>query len=412
MGTERDHPRPLRSLLLLAGLLPAQVQAEAQSPPDVGESSDTPVEITFVDVGQGDAIVVQGPDGVAMMVDAGSASPLQALSRLGVDSLALVVASHPHRDHIGGMDAVLTARPVARYLDSGVSPESALHERLQATLDRLGAVEQLVAVDTTLRVGALTVEVLAPDDPAEGSVGLIVRHGAFSVFLPGDAEEDELAAWLRRGVVPDVTVLKASDGGSRAGFTHAFVEAVAPEMVVISVGAGNDQGLPRPEAMTAYRQHADPVLRTDLDGHITVRGFPDGGYEVLTGETLDGRRLRPEPDAEPGPEPAGPVSIDVVVSAPGTRLHDLNGDYATITNQTDVTLDLSGWSLCDLTTRCFRFPTGTSLRPGRDVVVYTGYGYPDGVSFFQNNDRRVWNENGDEATLYDEAGRTVVRHVY
>ncbi len=395
------------------------------------------MEITFVDVGQGDAVIIQGPDGAAMMVDAGGASPLQALARLGVDSLALLVATHPHRDHIGGMDAVLTARPVARYLDSGVAPESADHERLQATLDRLGGIERAAAVDTTLRVGALTVEVLAPDDPRVGSVGLVIRHGAFSVFLPGDAEEEELTTWLDRGAVPDVTLLKASHHGSEDGFTHAFVDAAAPELVVISVGAVDTRGLPRPEALTAYRQHAVQLRRTDLDGHITVRGFPDGRYEVLTGPTLDDRELRTDRAATPGGnrgsagpgegaldsavidtvgpvsiDTVGPVSIDIVVDAPGTRPGDLNGDYATLTNRSNEILDLSGWRLCDLTTRCFRFPPGTSLRPGRDVVVYTGYGSPDGVSFFMNNDRRVWNENGDEATLYDEAGRTVVRHVY
>ncbi|NNF13431.1 MAG: hypothetical protein HKN72_09415 [Gemmatimonadetes bacterium] len=425
MGIERDHPLTLRSLLLLAGLLPVQAQIEAQPPPQVGGSSSRPVEITFVDAGQGDAVVIQGPTGEAIMVDAGSASPLQALSRLGVDSLGLLVASRPHRDHIGGMDAVLTARPVARYLDSGAPTESPVHERLHATLERLPAVERLSPADTAFRVGALTIEVLAPGDPHAGSVGLVVRHGAFSVLLPGDAEREELATWLRRGLVPDVTVLKASDHGSRGGFTHAFVDAASPEVVVISVGGENIRGLPRPEALSAYRQHAGHVLRTDLDGHITVRGFPDGRYDVLTGETLDDRQPRAEPQHDsapsaldpPGPDEAapdtaGPISIEVVIAAPGTRPGDLNGDYATITNRGDETLDLSRWSLCDLTTRCFRFPAGTALRPGRDVVVYTGYGLPDGVSFFMNNDRRVWNENGDEATLYDQAGRTVVRHVY
>lgn len=422
------------AVVLSAVLLFAQTRASAQSSPPGGETPGAAVEITFVDVGQGDAVIIQGPDGAAMMVDAGAASPLQALARLGVDSLALLVATHPHRDHIGGMDAVLTARPVARYLDSGVAPESAVHERLQATLDRLGGVEQAAAVDTTLRVGALRVEVLAPDAPRVGSVGLVIRHGAFSVFLPGDAEEEELSAWLARGAVPEVTLLKAAHHGSEDGFTHAFVDAAAPELVVISVSADNTRGLPRPEALTAYRQHAAHMLRTDLDGHITVRGFPDGRYEVLTGPTLDDREPQTDRAATPGDrrgaagsvdggrdpatidpvdtETVGPVSIDIVVGAPGTRPGDLNGDYATLTNRSSEILDLSGWSLCDLTTRCFRFPAGTSLRPGRDVVVYTGYGSPDGVSFFMNNDRRVWNENGDEATLYDEAGRTVVRHVY
>ncbi|MDX1495828.1 MAG: lamin tail domain-containing protein, partial [Longimicrobiales bacterium] len=96
----------------------------------------------------------------------------------------------------------------------------------------------------------------------------------------------------------------------------------------------------------------------------------------------------------------------------GFRPGDLNRDFAVLANQGDAPVDVSGWRICDLSTRCFRFPPGTSVRPNRRIVVYTGYGTPDGASFFMNNDRRVWNEDGDEATLYDEYGRLVLRHVY
>ena len=345
------------------------------------------------------------------MVDAGRESPLRALSRLGVDSIDLLVATHPHADHIGGMDDVLTARPVGRYLTSDGAPETAVHQRLEATLERLSGVDRTVASDTAFTVGDLAVEVLAPGDPAIGSVGLVARFGDFTALLPGDAGRDELTRWLEEGRVPDATLLKASRHGGRDGFTHAFVAAAAPEVVVVSVGADNRRGHPRPEALAAYRRHAADILRTDLDGHVTVRGFADGDYRLLTGVTLDDRVVRPR-EATIEPDSVGLVSIDVVVGAPGSRPGDLNADYATLTNRSDTTLDLSGWRLCDLSTRCFRFPPGASVAPGDDVVVYTGYGATDGVSFFMNNDRRVWNENGDEATLYDTADRVVERHVY
>lgn len=419
MGTERERTGlPLRRLVrggsivrflvvtLLAGSSPSAAQ-------QIGPDPTGAVEITVLDVGQGDAIIVRGPDGTTVMVDAGRESPLRALSRLGVDSIALLVATHPHADHIGGVDAVLTARPVGTFIDAGASPESATHQRLNATLDRLSGVERVVAVDTSLRVGGMTVQIVAPDDPDGGSVGVVVRHGVFSVLLPGDAEEDQLRSWLERGVISEATVLKAAHHGSETGFTFPFVDASSPELVVISVGSGNRLGHPRPEALTAYSQIAEHVLRTDLDGHVTIRGFPDGSYIVLTGETLDDRRewgAGGEGLAAPDGEVA--VDIRVVVDAPGARQGDLNSDVATLTNRSGDNLDLSGWRLCDLSTRCFRFPEGTTVAPGRRVAVYTGYGMPDGVSFFMNNDRRVWNEDGDEATLYDRDGGVVARHVY
>lgn len=420
---------PLIRILLATALLSASALQ--------GSGQATPVEITFLDVGQGDAVVVRAPGGEVLMVDAGSDAPLRALSRLGVDSIDLLVATHPHADHIGGMQGVLTARPVARYLSGGDTSSSSLSQGVEATLDRISGATRLSAEGQRLQVGDLSVEVLpfASRDPGmEGkapapSVGLVVRYGGFSALLSGDAEEVQLAAWVEAEVVPEVTLLKASHHGSQSGFTVPFVEAAHPELVVISVGGANRRGHPRPEALTAYGSVASTVLRTDVHGHVTVRGFPDGSYEMLTGADLDDlQRMDPERGETDASTPGSSsqagadealamgadeaLAMEVEVDAPGFRPGDLNRDHAIIANRGDTAVDLSGWRLCDISTRCFRFPSGTSAPPGRRIVVYTGYGIPDGASYFMNNDRRVWNEDGDEASLYDADGRLVLRHVY
>lgn len=412
-------------------------------PPSSLAAQGPPVELTFLDVGQGDAIVVREPGGGVVMVDAGPEPPLRPLSRMGVDSIALLVATHPARRHIGGVDGILTTRPVEAYLDDGRSYDSALRRGARATVDRVAGVARLGAREQLLQIGELEVEVLplAPSGPdgAIPSVGLVLRHGAFTALLPGDAKEAQLDAWVTAGDVPEVTLLKASSHGSEDGFTFPFVEAAAPEIVVISLGGESLSGHPRAEALTAYGSVARDVLRTDLRGHIRVRGFPDGRYEILAGPRVDALELvdppegadrdhrRPAevsatgvPDADDsaagaereGGGPSEPLALEVVVDADGWRPGDLNRDFVQIRNRGERRLDLSGWRLCDLTTRCFRFPAGSSVPPERMVVVYTGYGMPDGASFFMNNDRRIWNEDGDEATLYDDDGRLVVRHVY
>ena len=115
------------------------------------------------------------------------------------------------------------------------------------------------------------------------SVGLVLRFGSFTAFFSGDSEVEELTHFLREGVVPDVTLLKAPHHGSNDAFTPDFLQTSCPEVVVISVGE-NDYGHPRPEALSAYEAVAQWVFRTDLVGQITVLGAEDGRWDVLAGQ--------------------------------------------------------------------------------------------------------------------------------
>ena len=392
-----------------------------------GDAQEASVQITFLDVGQGDAIVIRSPEGQTAMVDAGRGEPLRYLQQMGVDEIDLLVSTHPHADHIGGMDDVLTARPVRFYMDNGQPHTTATYERLMATLLRLEDVTYLEAVPRTIDLGSVSLEVLPllpPDgvDHNNRSVSLLLRFGDFTAFLSGDSEELELTHFVRSGLVPDVTLLKAPHHGSANGFTRAFLEAARPEVVVISVGEDNTYLHPRPEALTAYGSAADYVLRTDRDGHVTVLGYPDGRYEVVLGQEVmasgtESARpplpLQPETDRmEAVTGQAALVSVRVVPDAPGNDHDNLNGEYVSIQSHVEGALDIGRWRLCDVSSRCFRFPDDASIEPGGRVVVYTGYGMNDGVSFFMNNGRAVWNNDGDEATLFDAHGHPVLRYVY
>ncbi len=386
-------------------------------------SQEPSVQITFLDVGQGDAVVIRSPEGQTAMVDAGPNAPLRFLQQMGIEEVDLLVATHPHADHIGGLVDVLTARPVRFYMDNGQPHTTATYRRLMATIELLPDVTYLEAVPRTIELGSASLEVLelmSPDvDHNNRSVSLILRFGAFVAFLSGDSERLELDHFIRNGVVPDVTLLKAPHHGSINGFTPEFLEAAQPEVVVVSVGSGNPYHHPRPEALTAFGSVADHVLRTDRDGHVTVLGYADGSFEIVTnsGDVVPVTASVPvggeqaEQSAVSG-EFATPITVTVVADAPGDDHHNLNGEYVVIQNHGASELLVGRWRLCDLSSRCFRFPDDTRIAVGRRVVVYTGYGTSNGVSFFMNNGRAVWNNDGDEATLYDEAGNAVVRAVY
>ena len=388
-------------LLALAGGLVSPVAAQ-----------DTParVRITFLDVGQGDAIVIRAPAGEVAMIDAGAGSPLRELQRLGVEEVDLLVATHPHRDHIGGIDAVLTARPVGYYLDNGAATGGDLLAQVTASVDNLG-VTRLGPSARTIRLGAVTLEIFPPSETAVAtgaeSVGVLLTFGEFTAFFSGDADREQLDHWADRQAFSELTLLKAPHHGSVTGLSRTFVERSAPEVVVVSVGSDNVLGHPRPEALAVYGSYADQLLRTDRDGHVTVFGHADGGYEVALGE-----RLLP-PTQAPLVGDGSTVALHVESGARGgSAPRDLNAQYLVVENRSPSNMPIGRWQVCDLSTRCFRFPDDAVVRAGLRVVVHTGLGMPDGVSFFMNHDRSVWNPDGDEATLFDENGVEVARTVY
>ena len=435
------------SVACLAALPPAAVAA-------LPMGQDGPfVQVTFLDVGQADAVVVRAPEGQTALIDAGRSAPLRALADLGVNRVDLLVATHPHADHIGGMAAVLDVLPVRFYMDNGQPHTTATYLSLLRTL-RESSVTYLAAEPRRLSLGSVEIEVL-PLPPVGGtdhndrSVGIVLRFGAFAAFLSGDSEVGELAHFLARNAVPDVTLLKAPHHGAENGFTRAFLEAARAEVVVISVGV-NGYGHPRAEALAAYGATSERVYRTDRHGHVTVLGYQDGRYEVVLGDALvaagrdlaserdaagqDGRGsggATPDREATPAGVPRVPVapvpragapaaaaaaaaalSLTVVADAPGNDHQNTNGEYVVLTSRAARELDVGGWRLCDAARHCFRFPAGARLPAGGRVAVHTGRGRSDGSRFYMGSGRAVWNNDGDTATLYDAAGAVVARHVY
>ena len=417
---------------------PAQDSSSQDAPPS---AQDAPaLRITFLDVGQADAIVVRAPEGQVALIDAGQSAPLGLLAEMGIDGIDLLVATHPHADHIGGMAGVLDAIPVRFYMDNGQPHTTATYAHLLRTLQRHTEVTYLAAEPRAVSLGSARIDVLPlpageAEDLNDRSVGLVVTYGSFRAFLSGDSEVGELGHFLARGVVPDVTLLKAPHHGSDNGFTGEFLAAARPEAVVVSVGT-NGYGHPRPEAMSAYAAVAEGVYRTDLHGHVTVLGYEDGRFEVFSGADLvaEGRErgdagtvpargasvVVGAPGLTDTSEPyevlpvgsSGTIGLSVFADAPGNDHRNTNGEYAVLENGAEVDVDVAGWRLCDLARHCFRFPPGAVLRAGGRIVVHTGRGASDGVRFFMGSGSAVWNNDGDTATLYDRSGTVVLRHTY
>ena len=250
------------------------------------------LELRFLDVGQGDAAVIR-EGGKTVLVDAGhSGKIMHQLQALGIDTIDLVVASHNHADHIGGMTAVLNSIVVPYYLDNGVPHATATYQRTIQAVAANGA-QYLRPTHRTITLGSAQLRIMPPPpsrDQNNSSVGLLVEYGRFRALLTGDSELQELQYWLKNESIPRVNVVKVAHHGSWNGTSADWVQTTRPEVAVISVGASNAYGHPSPLVIQQWQSVGARVHRTDAEGTISIVANMDGTF-VDTTERSDTTRI-------------------------------------------------------------------------------------------------------------------------
>ncbi|MBA4159128.1 MAG: MBL fold metallo-hydrolase [Gemmatimonadetes bacterium] len=291
-------------LTALTGCAPQQGAREARPTSDTiraqpirpNSAISEPVEVRILDVGQGDAILIRSAPAAGSareeehvaLIDAGPANRIVGqLRALGVRHIDLLLASHNHADHIGGMDAILDSIPVRYYMDNGHPASTRIQQRVLERVEAKGVV-YLQPRRRTLTVGSARLHVLpAPegarsDDQNNRSLTVRLEVGRFQALLPGDAETELLNRLLETGEVPRVDVLKAAHHGSRNGVTPAWLSRTRPHVVAISLAENNSYGHPHERAMRYYCAGGRMVLRTDQEGDIIIRVDSAGTYTVQT----------------------------------------------------------------------------------------------------------------------------------
>jgi len=244
--------------------------------------------IHVLDVGQGDAILIEEPQGRRVLLDAGpSARVVDLLRELCVDTLDLFVTSHNHADHIGGAAAVLEAFPVRFYLDNGVPHTTVTYQRTLEALARRD-VPLLEAERRSLEVGAITLEIFPPPGDLElghnaNSLGVRLHMGDFAALFAGDAEEPLWGFWMDRfpEAFSPVDLLKGSHHGSRNGDVEGVLAQLRPPHVVISAGRGNSYGHPHAEALARYRAVGAQIHTTAESGSLHLRVSSEGILEFF-----------------------------------------------------------------------------------------------------------------------------------
>jgi len=247
---------------------------------------DNKLHVYFLDVGQGDAILLRAPGGQVVLVDGGP-DPLTLASRLGQilpfwqRRVDLVVATHADQDHLAGLISVLERYRVGHVLQPATMGEGALVAQWQEALLSSGA--QVVEASRGTRVWLgeeLCVEVLHPPpagsrnvreaDDNQDSVVLRVQQGSFALLLTADIDAEGEAELLQMGQPLQATLLKVAHHGSTSATSARFLAAVSPQMAVISVGAGNRFGHPGEEVLQRLEQADCRVFRTDAQGTVEV----------------------------------------------------------------------------------------------------------------------------------------------
>ncbi len=248
----------------------------------VFESFQFPVfEIIFFDVGQGDAIFIKSPQGHQVLIDGGpNTKILEKLARVMPfydKSLDLVILSHPEKDHMGGLIEVLKRYKVDYVLWTGIRRETPEFEEWLKSLYEEGAQVKIAQAGQKIVVSGVILDIFHPFESLEGrkfkdsnNTSIVGRlsFGRNSFLLTGDIYQSREKKMIERGFPLDSEVLKIGHHGSKTSTCEEFLEAVSPEIAVISVGERNPYRHPSRQVLTRLTEFGTQILRTDEKGDI------------------------------------------------------------------------------------------------------------------------------------------------
>lgn len=260
---------------------------------DLNPHKTRDLKIHYIDVGQGDSILLQLPQGENVLIDGGSKSKtdtlMDYLKGAEVGRIDYLIATHPHEDHIGGLVEVIKSIPIGEiYMPDKAHTTQVFEDLLLAIRDKGYGINKSFAGQIILDEDLLKMEVLAPErdlttsNTNNYSVVLKVTYGDTSFLFTGDAEKEAENTMLEMNYDLKSDLLKAGHHGSNTSSTDAFLDRVKPKYVVISSGLDNKYGHPDPEIIESLESRNIAIFRTDIHGSIIASS--DGKSIVIIKE--------------------------------------------------------------------------------------------------------------------------------
>jgi len=241
------------------------------------------LEITFFDVGQGDAIFIETPSRNQILIDGGPDSTI--LEKLNKKlpfwdrTIDLIILTHPESDHLTGLLDVLRSYNVKNILWTGAVRDTSLFRKWQESVGEENARIFIAKAGQRITVAKTNFEILFPfeslqneliKDANNSSIVLRLDFGETSFLFTGDAYKSVEKELIERGININSDVLKVGHHGSKTSTAEEFIKEVLPEIAVISVGRNNNYGHPHPETLVTLEKYGISIFRTDLDGDIKI----------------------------------------------------------------------------------------------------------------------------------------------
>lgn len=365
------------------------------------------MSVHFIDVGQGDSILIQSPEGKSMLIDGGKKDAdnkvLTYLQNLGIDKLDYIVATHPDSDHIGGLISVLTSVSVKNFVDSGKVHTSQTYEQmLQLILNKelnyiVPSKGDTIPLDSNLEITVLN-DGIDSTDNNEASLVLKVQYLGISFLLTGDAGVGVEQSLLNEFNL-ESTILKAGHHGSDTSSSQAFIQSVKPKVAILSYGVDNSYGHPSLDVVNRLKAAGSQVFSTAEVGDIIVK---TNGVDY----TVSAEQELPE-ESKSKSESVIEPTIKVTKSSVAITSIDLREEIVEITNNGETPTSLQGWKLVSVIgDQVFTFPDVT-LAAGKTIYITSGPNATEGQDDIKWNNGQMWKNDGDAAQLLNEKGEVV-----
>lgn len=274
------------SNFLLSDSYPPESQPASEHQPAL---SDDRLRVHFIDVGQGDAILIQTPDAENILIDGGGNDDerfiCDYLASQEVEKINVLVGTHPHEDHIGGLDAVINHFPVENVYLPRVTHNTKTYKDLLQAIKGRGLKVKTAQAGVTIPLTNLNCQILSPavrsyENLNDFSAVIKMDYGQQSFLFCGDATEVAESDMLTAGYNLQSDVIKIGHHGSISSTSSRFIKAVAPAYAVISCGQDNAYGHPHKEVVTRLKKAGINILRTDKQGTIVVTADGENNIEI------------------------------------------------------------------------------------------------------------------------------------
>jgi len=380
------------------------------------------LKVHFIDVGQADSIFIDYGD-YDILIDAGNNNDgslvVEYLRQLNTDDIEIMIATHPHEDHIGGIDDVLKAFDVEMIIDSGYAATTKTYEDYlnAAAIEKQKGAKLLKDDNLKYEIAeGIYFEIIeAGDDFKDTNDYSVISRlvaGEIEFLFTGDAEKVVESRLLNRNIQSDV--LKVGHHGSSSSTSVEFLKKVNSSYGVISVGKDNSYGHPNADILSRLKSAGVEVFRTDIQGSIVAA--TDGKtvnfnkspvkVEIANNNTTSNGQSGSTSSSKTTKATNTNTNTNTQTYIGGVIIQNINlsGELVTIKNTSSQNVDMTGWTLLSVEgNQSYVFPNGYILKSGASISIATG----DATGDIQWTGKNIWNNKGDPGVLFNSKGEEI-----